>query len=65
MSGKDHEAKTREAFSPYKNQESVTKLRDVMLARVEVHRDRLEKEESEEHRGRLKELRELLRLISE
>lgn len=65
MSAKDCEAKTREAFSPYKNQESVTKLRDVLLARVEVHRDRLEKEESDEYRGRLKELRELLRILSE
>jgi hypothetical protein len=65
MSSKDHEAVTLEAFEPYKNQESVTKLRDVLRARVELHRDRLEKEESDEHRGRLKELRDLLRILSE
>lgn len=65
MSSKDREAATRESFKPYKSQESVTKLRAILSARIEVHRDRLEKEESDEIRGRIKELRELLRILSE
>lgn len=62
---KELEALAIERFSPYRSQESVTRLKEVLRARIERHRDRLEIEESAEVRGRLKELRDLLKLLSE
>jgi hypothetical protein len=43
----------------------VLRLGDVLKARVERHRSRLEVENDEHVRGRLKELRDILRLLSE
>lgn len=62
---KEAEAGAVERFKPYRTQESVSRLGDVVRARIERHRDRLEVEESAEVRGRLKELRDMLRLLSE
>lgn len=52
-------------FAPFRGQESVMRLTRLLEARVEAHRDRLEKEESEQTRGRLRELREIIKILSE
>jgi hypothetical protein len=62
---KEAEAGAVERFKPYRTQESVARLGDVVRAKIERHRDRLEIEESSEVRGRLKELRDILRILSE
>jgi hypothetical protein len=62
---KEKEAQVLEAFEPYRRQESTMRFADLLRARVEVYRDRLEKEESSQMRGRIKEIRDLLRIIYE
>jgi len=62
---KELEAAAVERFIPYRTQESVMRLGDVVRARIERHRDRLEVVESSEVRGRLKECRDILRLFNE
>lgn len=62
---KDNVAAALERFTPYKTQDSIMRLREVLLARAENHRDRLERENSEGVRGQLKEIRELLKILTE
>lgn len=61
----DKEAEAIENFKHLRSHEAVLRLGDVLKARVERHRSRLEVENDEHVRGRLKELRDILRLLSE
>lgn len=62
---KDAEAKAIEALEGYRQQEGVKKVTNLLKTRIERHRDRLESEESAEVRGRIRELRDLLKIICE
>lgn len=62
---KESEARAFEAVEPYKGQASLLRFRDYLAARIETYRDSLERENSEEVRGHLKEARKLFTLLSE
>ena len=62
---KDNLSLALDRFQPYKGQDAVLRFKEVMAARLETLRDRLEKEESEQVRGQCKELRELFKLLNE
>lgn len=62
---REAENRAVEKLEPFRQQESVRLLADVLKARIERHRDRLEREENAEARGALRELRELLKILSE
>lgn len=47
----------------YKGQSSYMALNDVLAARCEVYRDRLERSDDERIRGQLKELRSIMQLL--
>lgn len=62
---KEAEAAALERFAPYRTQDSIMRVREVLAARVETHRDSLERESSELVRGQIKELRALLKILTE
>jgi hypothetical protein len=61
---KEREAKILETLEPYRQQETLRLVVELLTLRRERHRDRLESEESEELRGRAKECKDLLSFLS-
>lgn len=49
----------------YRGQSSYMALRDILVARCETYRDRLERADDEQVRGRIKELRSIIKLLIE
>jgi hypothetical protein len=66
---KENEATARERFAAHRGDMAVRRLTEILEARLETHRDRLEKEadalEAAALRGKLKELREIISLCNE
>lgn len=61
---KEREAKIVDLLQSYKHQEIPTLLVELLTIRRERHRDKLEREEFAEVRGRAKECKDLLLLFS-
>jgi hypothetical protein len=65
MTHKERQESALEQFKPYNGQESVRRLAAFIEARIECHRDTLEQEGMDKYRERIKELRDLLKILNE
>lgn len=61
---RDRESELLELLSPYKGQGVLNHVTELLTLRRERHRDRLEKAEEAEFRGRAKECKDLIQLFS-
>lgn len=65
MTNKERQESALGQVRAHREQESVRRLADYVAARIECHRDSLEQDGMDKYRERIKELRDLLKVLNE